>query len=133
MSGGDDRPGIGDNGGPPIDDEPPVLPSGAKCRLCRHWMAPPEADERAYDFFRLGLSRRRVKRPAGSCDRVILSWGKRPSFSAPAGESVCWNYEEKPPAPRAKGGGFVTIYRNGRVAWQGREEDAPPEQTELDL
>lgn len=124
MTGPEKPRRIGDNGGPPLDDEPPVLPTGAKCRLCRHWKAPAEADERGYEYFRLGLSHRRVKRPSGSCDRVILSWGRRPSFSATSGEFVCWNFEEMPPPPRARGG--------GRIVWQGREEDAPPEQTELD-
>ncbi len=32
-----------------------------------------------------------------------------------------------------KGGGFVTIWENGRVVWQGREEDIPARFLQQDL
>ncbi|MGI9377721.1 MAG: hypothetical protein ACR2PC_16760 [Tsuneonella suprasediminis] len=51
----------GHNGGPPLDE--PVDRRSGQCKHCIHWDAPPENEQRAYEWFRLGLSRRRVKRP----------------------------------------------------------------------
>lgn len=138
MSGPDDvRSSLGHNGGPPLDDtsQRPTLPAGASCRSCRHWRAPPEAEERNYEAFRLGLSRRRVRRPSGACDRVVLGPGRPPAFSATSAEFVCLNFEQRPPAPPRSGGGYVTIYEGGRIVWQGPEERLPSrfQQDELDL
>ena len=120
------------NGGPPLDED---RQAGGRCRDCRHWRPPPEAESRAYEFFRLGLSRRRMRRPAGACDRVVLSAGRAPAFSATTAEFGCINFDARPPEPRSRGGGFVTIYEAGRVVWQGPEEAVPARfgQEELDL
>ncbi|MGN7712580.1 hypothetical protein [Agrobacterium radiobacter] len=44
-------------------------------------------------------------------------------FPATTAEFGCRNFEAKPPAPRAAG--FVTIWKNGRIAWQGPEDQLP--------
>lgn len=126
-------PGLGHNGGPPLDE--PGSDARGRCRDCRHWRAPPDTEQRAYEWFRLGLSRRRVRRPTGACDRVVLSASRAPAFSATTAEFGCINFEAKPPPPQPKGGGFVTIYDGGRVVWQGPEEAVPARfnQEELDL
>ncbi|WP_244538695.1 hypothetical protein [Methylobacterium sp. ap11] len=81
------------------------------------------------------MSRRRVKRPTGSCDRVLLGNNPRPAFSATAAEFGCANYEAAPPAPIPKGGGYVTIWKDGRILWEGNEEAIPARflQEDLDL
>lgn len=58
-----------------------------------------------------------------------------PAFSATAGEFGCRNFEAVPLPPMAKGGGFVTIWQNDRVVWQGREKEIPARflQQDLDL
>lgn len=124
---------LGHNGGPVLD-EPAERPGGL-CKHCLHWKAPSEAEQQAYESFRLGLSRRRVARPAGACDRVLLGARLVPLFSATAAEFGCRNFEASPPKPMTKGGGFVTIWEGGRVVWQGREEDTPARflQQDLDL
>ncbi len=114
----------GHNGGPPLD-EPVDRPPG-RCKHCIHWDPPPENEQRAYEWFRLGLSRRRVKRPSGTCGRVLLAGRKSTVFSATSAEFGCLNFEAKPLPDRPTGGGFVTIWRNGRIAWQGAEENIPP-------
>ncbi|MDH1271726.1 hypothetical protein N5C81_29545 [Rhizobium pusense] len=123
----------GHNGGPPLDE--PVDRRSGQCKHCVHWDAPPENEQRAYEWFRLGLSRSRVKRPSGTCDRVLLPGRKSTVFSATAAEFGCLNFEAKPLPARSAGGGFVTIWRNGRIAWQGAEENVPPRflQDMLDL
>ena len=115
---------IGHNGGPPLDE--PVAPGRPQCKWCRHWQTPSGWELRAYETFRLGLSRRRVKRPSGTCDRVLLPGRKSTVFSATSAEFGCLNFEAKPLPARPAGGGFVTIWRNGRVAWQGAGENIPP-------
>ncbi len=65
-----DRAKTGHNGGPPLDE--PADRQCGMCKHCAHWKAPPESEQRAYEHFRLGLSRRRLKRPIGSCDRVLI-------------------------------------------------------------
>lgn len=114
--------GRGHNGGPPLD-EPVTVPR--QCRWCRYWRPPPEAEARAYEYYRLGLSRRRVKRAVGACDQVLLAPGKPLSFSATAPESCCLNFSPKPPVDHPSGGGFVTIHEDGRLLWSGAEEDIP--------
>lgn len=129
-----DRPGgIGHNGGPALDE--PRSAVAGRCRDCRYWRAPPVREERDYESFRLGLSRRRVRRPTGACDRVVLSAGGPPAFSATAGDFGCVNFDPKPAVAPPHGGGFVTIYEAGRIVWQGAEEDLPARfrQEELDL
>jgi len=98
--------------------------AGASCRSCRHWRAPSEAEERNDEAF-LGLSRRRVRRQSGACDRVLLSPGRPPAFSATAAEFVCLNFEQRPPPSPPSGGGYLTIYEGGRIVWQGAEERLP--------
>lgn len=118
------RPAIGHNGGPVLDevDRPPVP---RYCKYCRHWSPPPDREVSAYEFFRLGLSRRRVKRLSGSCDRVLMREGKPLAFSATADTFGCFNFLAKPPEPIARGRGFVAIYEGDSVVWRGHEEDAP--------
>jgi hypothetical protein len=123
------HPRAGHNGGPPLDE--PVAAIAGHCKHCRHWAAPPGSEQRAYELFQLGISRRRVKRPNGSCDRVLL--GKRPSFSATTAEFGCGNFEALPKKPVPKGGGFVTIWKDGAVAWQGPEERMPARFLQEDL
>ena len=50
-------PPFGHNGGPPLVD--PVTRERGLCKHCRHWAPPADGEQRAYDYFRLGLSRRR--------------------------------------------------------------------------
>ncbi len=119
------RSSIGHNGGPSLDDEEKGPPVPRYCKYCRHWSPPPDSEVSAYEFFRLGLSRRRVKRPSGSCDRVLMREGKPLAFSATTDTFGCLNFLGKPPAPIVQGRGFVTIYEGDRVVWQGHEEDVP--------
>jgi hypothetical protein len=125
--------GSGHNGGPPLD--PPVRPEHGQCKTCILWHAPSGNEQRAYELFRLGLSRKCVKRPSGTCDRVLLAGRSSTAFSTTTAESGCLNFEAKPRPPRPVGGGFVTIWRNGRIAWQGPEEKTPARylQETLDL
>ncbi len=104
---------LGHNGGPPLEE--PVREARGYCKHCVHWHAPPESEQRAYESFRLGLSRRRVKRPAGACDRVLLGNRTTPAFSATTAEFGCRNFAPSPSKPLAAGGGFVTIWENGRI------------------
>jgi len=123
-----EMPGSGHNNGPPLDDDGPVS-TVRTCRSCKHWSAPSEREERDYEYFRLGLSRRRVKRPTGACDRVKLAPDKPLAFSATVGEFSCLNFEAKPQPPVAipRRGGFVTIYDGDQIVWRGAEEDLPEE------
>lgn len=118
-------PSPGHNNGPPLDDDPPA--TIRTCRWCRHWSPPSERQERDYDHFRLGLSRRRVKRPSGACDRVLMAPGRPLAFSATVAEFSCLNFAARPLPPRdmPRRGGFVTIYEGDRIVWQGAEEDLP--------
>jgi hypothetical protein len=76
---GSDTPSPGHNGGPPLE-EPTAIVSG-RCKHCRHWHAPPEGEQqRAYEAFRIGLSRRCVKRPTGSRDCVLFGLRCTPTF-----------------------------------------------------
>ncbi len=86
-------------------------------------------------MFRLGLSRKRVKRPSGTCDRVLLGGQSSTVFSATTAEFGCLNFEAKPRPARPVSSDFVTIWRNGRIAWQGPEEKTPSRylQETLDL
>lgn len=114
----------GHNGGPPLDE--PLPERQGRCRDCRHWTPPPESSERAYEAFRVGLSRRRVRKPSGSCDRVLLGNSRNPAFSSTAGNFSCRNFEPAAPKPAPKGSGFVTIWRGNRILWQGPEDEMPP-------
>ncbi len=111
------------------------MPSWASCGRCAHWNPPSERETADYEAFQRGLTKRRVKEPAGSCDRVLLHARGRPAFAGTVARSRCFNFTEKPPAPVKDGRGFVTIYEGGRVVWQGTEGDEPAEyrQGELDL
>jgi hypothetical protein len=48
------------------------------------------------------------------------------AFSATTAEFGCRNFESAPPKPPASCGGFVEIWLNGRIVWQGAEENIPP-------
>ncbi len=124
---------FGHNGGPPLDDAPDTR--RPQCKHCLHWHAPSEREQRDYESFRLGISRWRVKRPSGTCDRVLLEGRKTTVFSATTAEFGCRNFEAKPVPARPTGGGFTTIWRKGRIAWQGPEESIPARflQERLDL
>lgn len=124
MSGG--PPGPGHNNGPPLDDDDPPA-TIRTCRWCRHWSPPSERAGRDYDHFRLGLSRRRVKRPSGACDRVLMAPGRPLAFSATVAEFSCLNFAARPlpPLDMPRRGGFVTIFEGDRIVWQGAEEDLP--------
>jgi len=76
-----------------------------------------------------------VKRPTGACDRVHLGNRPTPAFSATTAEFGCRNFEAAAPKPSPAGGGFVTIWENGRIVWQGPEEKMPARylQQALDL
>lgn len=56
-------------------------------------------------------------------------------FSATDGTFGCRNFAAAPPKPIPRGGGFVMIWADGRIAWQGREKDVPAcfLQQDLDL
>jgi hypothetical protein len=127
-----DRARSGHNGGPSLDE---LDRQYGMCKHCAHWKAPPESEQRAYEHFHLGLSRKRVKRPTGSCDRVLIGNKTTAVFSATTAEFRCRNFEPAPPKPPARGGGFVTIWQNGLIVWQGDEENIPARflQQELDL
>ena len=117
------RSPFGHNGDPPLDeDEGPPVP-----RYCRYWSPPSDWDVRAYEAFQIGISRRRVKRPTGSCDRVLMQIGKPLAFSAMTDTFGCLNFSAKPREPIPRGRGFVTIYAGDRVIWKGWEEDLPDE------
>lgn len=120
-------PGPEHNNGPPLDDDPPA--TIRTCRWCRHWSPPSEREERDYEHFRLGLSRRRVKRPSGACDRVLMAPGRPLTFSAAVAEFSCLNFAARPlpPPDMPRRGGFVTIYEGDRIIWQGAEENLPEE------
>jgi len=71
------------------------------------------------------VSKRRVRRPSGSCDRVLTQYAKPVSFAATTDTFGCLNFSAKPPVPIARGRGFVTVYEGDRIVWQGHEEDLP--------
>ena len=77
----------------------------------------------------------RVRRPVGACDRVVLSPGCPPAFSATTAEFGCCNFDRRPPEPKPVGGGYATIWESGRVVWQGAEEAIPARflQADFDL
>lgn len=129
---------IGDNGGPPLDDpapEPRQRLDNAACGRCEHWTPPSARDESNYRAW-LGGYGRRVKEPSGSCPRMQHRPGGPTSFAGTMGRNFCFNFEPKIVAPvEGDRRGFVTIYMNGNVVWQGTAGDEPAEfcQDELDL
>jgi hypothetical protein len=123
--------GFGHNGGPALEE--PVGTRPGQCKHCRHWRPPPEGERQAYEAFRLGHSRRRVRRPTGACDRVLIGNNPRPAFSATVGEFGCRNFQAAPLAPMPKGGGYVTIWQGGRIVWEGAEEAIPARFLQEDL
>ena len=108
----------GHNNGPPVP---------RYCKYCRHWSPPPDWEVRAYEAFRLGLSRRRVRRPSGACDRVLMRPGKPIAFSATTDTFSCLNFSAKSPEPAKRGRGFVTVYSGDAILWSGNEDDLPEE------
>lgn len=123
----DPRAGVGHNGGPALDEEDNSPPTPRHCKYCRHWSPPSDWEVRAYDAFQLRLSKRRVKRPSGTCDRVLMQAGKPLAFSATVDTFGCLNFSARPSAPIVRGRGFVTIYEGDQIVWQGHEEDVPEE------
>lgn len=115
----------GHNNGPSLDDDGPPVPR--YCKYCRYWSPPSDFDVRAYEAFQLGLSHRRVRRPTGACDRVLLHVGKPLAFSATTDTFSCLNFSAKPPAPIRRGRGYVTVYSGDAILWSGHEEDLPEE------
>ncbi|MGE0854148.1 MAG: hypothetical protein AB7O44_31815 [Hyphomicrobiaceae bacterium] len=109
----------------PLPDEPAADSWPGQCKHCRHWQAPSEREQHAFERFRLGLTRRRVKRPAGSCDRFLLGEGTTPVFSTTMAEFGCRNFAAAPPKAVPKGSAFVTISQHGRIVWQGPEDQKP--------
>lgn len=136
------RPGIGDNGGPPLDD--PARPSpahaprpyDAACSRCLHWKPPTEREESDYRAWQGGYGRR-VKEPSGYCHRIRHRPGGPIASGGTMGRSFCYNFERKPdPEPEwGEGRAFVTIWQGDKIAWQGRGGEEPAEfrQGELDL
>lgn len=98
----------GHNNGPPLDEDRWASPR--YCKYCRHWSAPADGEVRAYEAFRLGLSRRRVRRPSGACDRVLLREGKPLAFSATVDTFSCLNFSAMAPSAPVRGRGYVMIY-----------------------
>lgn len=121
----DPRSSIGHNGGPVLDDQNSGPPTPRYCKYCRHWSPPSDWEVSAYEAFQLGISRRRVKRPTGACDRVLMQYGKPLAFSATVDTFGCLNFYAKPPPPITHGRGFVTIYDGDRIVWKGHEVDVP--------
>jgi len=109
----------------PPEETPAQPPQGASCARCQHWNPPGEAEESAYRAFALGVSKRRVREPSGSCDRVMHRPGGPLSFAGTLGRSRCFNFAEGPPKKPRRGAAFVTIYEGNRVVWQGREGEEP--------
>jgi hypothetical protein len=66
---------------------------------------------------------------------VLLDSRGTPTFSATTAEFGCGNFEARPPSPPRTGGGLVTVWQEGRIAWQGPEEALPARflQQDLDL
>jgi hypothetical protein len=118
------------NGGPPLSDPPPA---DGRCKHCRHWKAPPEQEQQAYERFSLGLARRRVRLPTGSCDRVSVGSHKLPAFAATSADFGCGNFEARPVPPRPAGGGYVKVSEDGRIVWEGPEEELPARSGQLGL
>jgi len=125
----DSSPPIGHNGGPSIDEDGSDYTGPHYCKYCRHWRSPPDWDIRAYEAFQLGISRRRVKRPSGTCDRVLMQRGKPLSFAATVDSFSCLNFSAKPSEPPQWRPelAFVKVYEGDRVIWEGRAADLPEE------
>jgi len=119
------------SGGPPIDEG--ADRRAGRCTLCARLRAPGESEECAYERFRAGLSRRRVRWPTGSCDRALLGDRRTPVFSATTAETGCGNFEPAAANPRPGGGGFVTAWEAGRIVWQGPQEGVPVRFVQQDL
>lgn len=128
--------GPGHNGGPPLDDERPVLRADWACARCAHWKPPSEREQSDYRMFQIGVTKRRVKEPSGICDRIMHRPGGPTAFGGTMGRSSCFNYEPAPPPPEPQDRrGFVTIWQGDRIVWKGIEGEEPAEfrQQELDL
>jgi hypothetical protein len=92
----DPRLPIGHNGGPSIDEE---KDDHTGPHYCKYWRPPSDWDIRAHEAFQLGISRRRVKRPSGTCDRVLVQQGKPLSFAATVDTFSCLHFSAKPTEP----------------------------------
>ncbi|EQB31356.1 hypothetical protein M529_15075 [Sphingobium ummariense RL-3] len=58
---------------------------------------------------------------------MLMHYGKPLAFSATGDTFGCLNFSAQPPAPIARGRGFVTVYEGDQIVWQGHEEDLPEE------
>lgn len=67
--------------------------TGAACRSCQHWRAPPAEEVARHDAYVRGVTSRPVRRPLGSCDRVLLRRERPAAFSATAAEFSCLNFQ----------------------------------------
>lgn len=122
-------PPIGHNGGEPLDDDKDDYTGPHYCKYCRHWRPPLDWDVRAYEAFQLGISRRRVRRPSGTCDRVLMLKGKPLSFAATVDNFSCFNFSAKPPEPPQWRPelAYVKVYEDDDVVWEGKAKDLPEE------
>lgn len=110
-------PRSGHNGGPPLED---ASPDQGCCKQCRRWRAPPEGEQRAYEAFRLGLSRRRVtldqmleclisiRHPAADRYKAVLeaigtvmAEGSPNAFASPPAPHAFRGSPSPEPAPRS--------------------------------
>ena len=114
------RPGIGDNGGPPLDD--PARPSqahaprpyDAACSRCLHWKPPTEREESDYRAWQGGYGRR-VREPSGHCVRVMQRQDGPTTSAGTLGATDVSNLERKPaPDPaQCHTRGFFTVWQDG--------------------
>lgn len=133
--------GFRHNGGPPLEDgaaaaEPPRLPADAACLRCVHWHPPSEREESDYRVWQGGYGRR-VREPSGHCFRVMHQQGGPTAFAGTMGRNRCFNFERKsdPDPAQCRTRGFVTIWQDGKIVWEGTEGEEPAElrQGDLDL
>lgn len=122
----------GDNGGPELD--PQAIPDGAACCRCQHWTAPSERAVGEHRMYEIGVSKRPVKKPTGSCNRVLVRPGAIRAFATTSAYSACLNYEDDTRhAPGIDRRGFTTIWQGDRIVWQGIEGDEPAEYRQQEL
>ena len=123
---------IGHNGAPELD--PQTVPSNAACSRCEHWNAPSDRDLGEYRMYEIGVSKRPVKKPTGSCHRVLMRPGAIRAFAATPAHFACLNYEaDTRPKPAVDRRGFVTIWEGDRIAWQGIEGNEPAQYRQQEL
>lgn len=117
--------GAGHNGGPPLEE--PTHPPAGTCGTCRHWQPPGPGEVRRYEIWHITGRGGRVREPSGSCDRMLTRPGAVPAHCGTKGRTAaCHNFVPAAPAPLStRGGGYVMVWQDGRIAWQGWEEHLP--------